>query len=154
MFEGKFVQGMEAAKPALAVRWAVFVEEQGFSGDKEVDEHDPLAHHGMINVGGKTVAAGRLIMEKPGVLRIGRIAVLKEYRGQDYGDLMVRMLLDRALRYGAKEILVNGQERVAAFYERFGFKRCGPNYDEEGCPHVPMSVKAEDVRFPSACGAQ
>ena len=125
---------------ALAIRMAVFVDEQGFSPDIERDEHDASAWHVLLRVDGVVCGTGRIFAEAFGVLRVGRICVSKEYRGRGLGDLIMRALIDRALRLNAQEVRLGSQETVRAFYEKLGFAVCGEGYLEEHCPHVPMAI--------------
>ena len=96
------------------------------------------------------VATGRLYFD--GVrLFLGRICVLKEYRGQSIGDLMTRLMILRGFDF-AKEIYLHAQLQAQGFYERYGFRAEGEPFLEEGQEHVLMRLKKEETRFPSKCG--
>ena len=137
MFEGKFVQGMEAAKPALAVRWAVFVEEQGFQ--LEFDGTDPIAWHAVLWLEQVPAATGRTFpSETEGVFTIGRIAVLPAFRGRDCGSQIVLRLEQAAQENGARSIQLCAQERALGFYEKLGYRRVGGIVYDESVPHVNM----------------
>jgi ElaA protein len=41
-------------------------------------------------------------------------------------------------RCGDVPITLGAQAYLEGWYERFGFRRSGPGYVEDGIPHVPM----------------
>jgi predicted GNAT family N-acyltransferase len=84
--------------------------------------------------------------------RIGRLAVRKQYRGQGIGDLALRLLLYKAFNSGAEKLFINAQTYLTGFYNKFGFKECGEEFMDAGMPHIPMSVKKDEVVYPSSCG--
>ena len=63
----------------------MFVEEQGVPPDEEIDAHDrddPIAVHALVrDPSGTPVGTGRYYVTEPGVVQIGRMAVLAETRG-------------------------------------------------------------------------
>ena len=83
---------------------------------------------------------------------IGRVCVLKEARGRGLGDLVVRMLLYRALELGAGEIWLGAQLPAVGFYARYGFQPIGEIYDDEGVPHRWMTARAEEINLEGSCG--
>lgn len=88
----------ETALPQLrAVREAVFVQEQGVPVELEWDELDPLCHHVIARDSqGQPIGTGRLTPEH----RIGRMAVLPDWRNRGVGDAMLQALLDKARELG------------------------------------------------------
>ena len=84
----------QAQQPALtAVRRAVFVVEQGVPESLELDEHDAGSHHILVcDPAGRPVGAGRL---KPDG-QIGRMAVLRDWRGRGIGSAILAALLEQA----------------------------------------------------------
>jgi ElaA protein len=38
-----------------------------------------------------------------------------------------------------RPVVLDAQSYLEAWYERFGFVRCGPGYVEDGIMHVPMN---------------
>ncbi|MCC8022191.1 MAG: GNAT family N-acetyltransferase, partial [Clostridiales bacterium] len=81
---------------------------------------------------------------------LGRIAVLKECRGRQLGDFLVRMMADRCFAHGAREVHLGAQDHAVGFYRKIGFEVCGEEYDDAGIPHFPMVLKRED--FHGQCG--
>ena len=116
------------------VRRTVFIEERD-----EWDELDPVVTHALAYVGSAAakrdlVGTGRL--EPTG--KIGRVAVLPQYRGTGAGVAIMRRLLDLAAERGFHEVYLNAQTSACGFYERLGFRADGPEFDEVGIPHQRM----------------
>ncbi len=153
MIKGCLLLGVEDISEAYAIREEVFVREQGFSLENEKDEKDRFATHAILYNDDVPCATGRLYYDE-GAWHIGRIAVLKEMRGKKLGDLLVRMLLDRALAFGAQSVYVGSQEHAIGFYEKMTFERAGDMYLDEGAPHYPMVTtreRMENILF-AGCG--
>jgi len=66
------------------------------------------------------------LKEFPG-LRIARLATHKDYEGKGIGEYMIKKMAQKALELatdvGVRLIIVDSKPHVAAWYERFGFKR-------------------------------
>jgi len=138
----KWYSGKEDLTDAHTVRAKVFINEQNVPPELELDDKDNISKHIVIYDDNKAIAAGRLL-EENGEYLIGRIAVLKEERKNGYGNIVVKNLIQRAIKDGAKEVKVHAQIRAAGFYERLGFIRAGEEYIEEGTniAHVHMIYK-------------
>ena len=90
------------------------------------------------------VATGRIIYNGQDC-QIGRIAVLKEFRGKKYGDFTVRMLLNRAFTAGINEVTINCHQSAEEFYKKIGFQRVGNNFNEAGISHCKMIINVKDI---------
>lgn len=130
----------EAFEESKAIRLAVFVEEQGYTEEEEFDDVDLSVPHLVLFDEDKPVATGRLILQEDGTAKLGRIAVLKSYRGQHLGAKVVEELLARAKESGAKRAYVSAQEYAVPFYNRFGFKEYGKAYLDGPIPHMDMDM--------------
>ena len=122
--------------PALsAVRCAVFVDEQGVPESLELDEYDTVSHHVLVrDRTGKPVGAGRI---KPDG-QIGRMAVLKDWRGRGIGSAMLAALLEHARRQRHTRVFLHAQSSALSFYERAGFTVDGPVFEAAGILHRCM----------------
>ena len=110
MIRGKYLTSKDDIAPVLAVRNAVFVEEQGFSAEGERDAYDDMAIYALaFNEEGAPVSTGRLFVDRDGQFTIGRVCTLRAYRGQGYGDLIMRMLLYRAQELHAPGIYIHSR---------------------------------------------
>ncbi len=127
----------------MAVRLAVFVEEQGIDPALELDEQDALAWHALAEADGAVVGTGRVYLAGPGVARIGRMAVLPPWRLRGIGSALLDLLELQARLLGAEQVLLHAQEAVLEFYASSGYQPDGPSFLEAGIPHRRM-VKALD----------
>ncbi len=124
-------------KEAEDIRRAVFMEEQGFQ--EEFDETDAYAKHLVLFEKEQPIATCRLF-PKPGTpdYVIGRIAVMKQYRGQSIGAGLLKAAEKIAKDAGGVRTLLHAQVRVRRFYEKQGYQPCSEIEPEEGCPHIWM----------------
>lgn len=128
--------GFEAVK---AIRTRVFVEEQGFTLEAEFDEQDGNCLHLLAkDEKGNAAATARLLNRGAGLYKIGRMAVLPQYRGAGLGLCMMRQAVEKAGLCGARKIRLNAQADKTAFYERAGFSSTEEENLDEGRPHVWM----------------
>lgn len=151
MVRGKLLKQGDDLTDALYIRNEVFVKEQHCSAENEFDEWDPKAIHAVAYDGeGKPVATGRLLLDDNLDFYIGRVAVLKEYRHQKYGDFIVRLLVDQAFQCAASVIYIHAQMTAVPFYEKLGFVAEGDVFLEENIEHIKMSLKRGAMK--TACG--
>ncbi len=152
MIRSRFVEGTPAFADALAVRQAVFVDEQGFSPELEQDEYDAVSRHVVVyNHDGRPAACGRLVPLEDGGVRLGRIAVLQQARGQGLGDLVMRLLLRAGLDAGRPHFLIDSQADKVGFYARYGFEPCGEDHYDEHVLHTPLRLEAGRVDLAGKC---
>lgn len=124
---------------ARPIRAEVFVVEQQIPADMEWDEGDADAVHAVaFNRLGRALGTGRLLEHVPGVAKIGRMAVAGSFRHGGVGRAVLDALLDTARARGDREAVLHAQLSAAPFYERAGFVRRGPVFDEAGIAHVEM----------------
>lgn len=125
---------------AIDIRTAVFINEQGFQD--EFDDIDKKAIHIVLFEDNKPIAICRVYYsEDKKCYVIGRIAVMKEYRGKAYGAKVVQMAENEIKKKSGSKIGLSAQERVSKFYEKLGYKKYGEIYLDEGCPHIWMEKK-------------
>jgi YbgC/YbaW family acyl-CoA thioester hydrolase len=128
---------LEAA--ARPIRAEVFVGEQQIPAEMEWDDADPDAVHAVaFNRLGRALGTGRMLEHVPGVAKIGRMAVMATSRHGGVGRAVLDALLDAARARGDREAVLHAQLGAAPFYERAGFARRGPEFDEAGIAHVEM----------------
>jgi predicted GNAT family N-acyltransferase len=130
---------MQAA--AQAVRTAVFVHEQGIDPEDEWDAADATALHAVLfDLNGQPLGTARLLQPSAGLAKVGRMAVLKEARGQGYGARLLQALLREARRHSNKEVRLSAQRTAEKFYAAHGFVVVGEPFDEVGIAHVEMRL--------------
>ncbi len=124
---------------AQTVRTAVFVQEQGIAPSEEWDAADAGALHAVLfDLNGYPLGNARLLEPSAGLAKVGRMAVLKEARGQGYGAQLLRALLREARRRSHKEVRLSAQRSAQGFYAAHGFVTAGEPFDEVGIPHIEM----------------
>ncbi|SCY34942.1 Predicted N-acyltransferase, GNAT family [Nitrosospira sp. Nl5] len=120
------------------VREAVFICEQHVPVELEWDECDARALHLLaIDLVDNPIATARLLPE--GV--IGRMAVLKEWRGRDVGGALLLRLLEEARKRQIHQITLSAQLHAVPFYAKFGFQITGEEFMDAGIPHVRMNLR-------------
>jgi predicted GNAT family N-acyltransferase len=123
-----------ARAQASAIRLAVFVEEQGVPREIEMDEADAQCIHALAFEGGAAVGTGRLLPDG----HIGRMAILKPWRGRGIGAAILESLIEAARRRGDRKIVLSAQVHAVEFYRGHGFQPEGEVYDEAGIAHQEM----------------
>jgi predicted GNAT family N-acyltransferase len=133
---------LEARDAAYAIRHAVFVEEQGISADLEIDDYDSIAEHALAYVNGQCVATARIYLDEqnPSKAKIGRMAVLKEFRGQGIGTALLGEAIRAGMMQGASVFELHAQQSAVPFYAKLQFKPDGAIFDEVGIPHQCMRL--------------
>ena len=130
------------------IRKSVFTAEQGADSDTEFDSYDEKGKgtlYALLYDGEKAVATSRLALTEKGY-KIGRIAVLKDFRGKGYGDKIVRAVIEKAFEKGAEAVFVDAQNYAVPFYEKIGFMVIGSQIFDRGLPHMPMSLDKNNYR--------
>lgn len=129
----------ESAADIRSVRDAVFGQEQHVPREVDFDDQDPHCVHVVAtDAGGTPIGTGR--MQRDG--RIGRLSVLKQWRGQGIGARMLEALVASARGRGLEKVYLHAQVQAIPFYERRGFVRDGSEFLEAGMRHVTMTRSA------------
>lgn len=135
-----------------SIRTTVFTNEQGADGTEEFDSFDNIgapAVFALLFEDDVPAATARLVIcDKR--YKIGRIAVLKEFRGKGYGDVIVRTMLLKAFDSNAEEVFVDAQNYAVPFYEKIGFEVIGAQITDRGLPHIPMKIT--EMQISTGCG--
>ncbi|MCB0927915.1 MAG: GNAT family N-acetyltransferase [Mycobacterium sp.] len=124
----------------LKLRVEVFVVEQACPYP-ELDGRDLLAETRQFwleNLDGQVIATLRLMEEHPGgtkEFRIGRVCTRRDERGHGHA---ARLLMAALAEVGDHPCRVNSQTYLADMYARHGFVADGPEFTEDGIPHIPM----------------
>ncbi len=122
---------------AKIIRKQVFMEEQGFKN--EFDDIDNISFHIVMYDENRPVATCRVyedIVKNEYIL--GRLSVVKEYRGMSLGAKMIGEAERIVKEKGGTSIRLHAQCRVTPFYGQQGYKEYGVIEDDEGCPHIWM----------------
>ena len=102
----------------MVVRRKVFVIGQNVSEALELDGLDPeQAHFLAEDSGGDPIGTARLADSG----KIGRVAVLENWRGRKVGLAIMRAVIAYAESRGMPQLYLHGQTRTVPFYEKLGF---------------------------------
>ena len=124
---------------ARAIRSEVFVDEQGIPPELEWDAADAGCLHAVaFNAFGVAIGTGRLLVQMPGIAKIGRMAVDRGLRGNGVGRAILDALTEAACRKDIAEVLLHAQLSAVAFYSAAGFVTRGQRFDEAGIAHIEM----------------
>lgn len=135
--ECRIYEGADAIHDAIAIRLTVFTQEQGFVDG--IDNTDADAIHAVLYDAGTPVATGRAFpASEDGVYHIGRVAVMRGWRGKGCGRRIMQALEDAARTRGAQAAHLSAQDHAVGFYERLGYHVHGEWYMEENYPHIAM----------------
>lgn len=132
----------ELGTDAQRIRTEVFVQEQGIPKDLETDPQDHFALHAVAyNRLGQAVATGRMLPAQDGVSSVGRVAVDRVLRGGGVGKDVMAALIVAGRARGDKAIELHAQRTATGFYDRLGFRREGPPFEEAGIEHQTMRLE-------------
>jgi ElaA protein len=116
------------------LRGAVFVVEQGCPYlDLDGRDLEPDTRHLWIE-DGRPVGYLR-VLDDDGCARIGRVVVAQSHRGQRLAERLMHAALEVV---GDRPCVLDAQAHLAGWYARLGFEQTGPEFLDDGIPHVPM----------------
>ena len=119
-----------------AVRTPVFIEEQAVTPEFEWDDTDATAVHLLATLDNEPVACLRIIDYK----KIGRMAVLKPYRGNGLGTALLLEAVALCKSHGSKIVYLSAQTHAICFYQKAGFQQISDEYCDVDIPHVDMQL--------------
>ena len=117
-----------------SIRYEVFVDEQNVPEELEIDGLDNEAKHVLAFVDEVPIGTGRILSDG----HIGRLAVLKKYRGHGAGKLSMKELMKWAQDMNLENVWLSSQWHAHSFYLDLGFVCVGEIYEEAGIDHIKM----------------
>jgi predicted GNAT family N-acyltransferase len=125
------------AAALYAVRRQVFVQEQNVPEALEQDALDPVSQHVLaLDHLNRPIGTGRLLPDG----HIGRLAVLRPWRGHGVGKALMQRLLTLAAQQRLTVIELHAQVQALDFYAGLGFQVEGEEFMEAGIPHRTMRL--------------
>lgn len=121
---------------AKLIRTQVFICEQGITEADEWDDQDVISQHFVIYDQDQPIATARLLQNHS----VGRVAVVKAYRGQGLGQMIMLEIISYAQKQGLSVLTLSSQVHAISFYEKLGFTVQGNSYDECGISHIEMTM--------------
>jgi ElaA protein len=120
----------------LKLRSEVFVVEQECAYlDPDGRDDEPGTRHVWCERGDEVTAYLRILADD-GVERIGRVVTAPAARGT---GLAGRLMTEALAVIGNRPAVLDAQAHLTGFYARHGFAPAGPEFLEDGIPHVPMA---------------
>ena len=120
----------------MAIRKSVFIDEQHVPKELEWDGHDADCIHFLASVNSLPVATARLTPQG----QIGRMAVLREFRGKGIGSRLLAAVIDHARQAGYQQVFLHAQVNVIEFYQKHGFSTEGDIFLDAGIAHQTMRL--------------
>lgn len=119
----------------LRLRNLVFVVEQRCAYlDIDGRDLEPETRHCWIPFADEIGAYLRVVTDQGRLRRIGRVVTAPPARGQGFAARLVR----HALTVADGPAVLDAQSQLAEWYARLGFEQDGPEFVEDGIPHIPM----------------
>jgi len=135
----------EERAACCAVREQVFTMEQQVAREDELDSFDATARHVLArDLGGNPVGTGRLASDR----KIGRMAVIKDWRSKHVGEAMLNLLVEQARALNYPDVELHAQTQAVPFYEKFGFAKYGDEFVECGIRHFNMRREVAPAEAP------
>jgi predicted GNAT family N-acyltransferase len=117
------------------IRAQVFIVEQQVPVALEWDGLDATAQHLLASSAqGEAIGCARLLDNGS----IGRMAVIKAWRGSGVGSALLAMALSLQQQQGVAMITLSAQVHAVGFYAKAGFLICSQPYLDANIMHVDM----------------
>jgi predicted GNAT family N-acyltransferase len=127
------------------VRNLVFVDEQQIPVELEFDALDQQCHLFMArDMQSRPIGTARLSPEG----KLGRMAVLAEWRGQGVGQSLLRAVIEKARNLNLPKITAHAQLGALGFYEKSGFIKMGEVFSEVSIPHQAVEMRLQPMEKP------
>lgn len=130
----------------LEVRKKVFIDEQNVPLEEEIDEFDIINDDKVIHFAlySDEICIGTIrIINTENYIKIGRVAILKDYRNKGYGKYMIENMLkfienNDIFKSKNKYYYLEAQLHALNFYQSLGFKEYGDVFLDAGIEHKKM----------------
>jgi ElaA protein len=122
------------------LRQDVFVVEQA-AAYPDLDGRDlaPETRHVVLEDDAGVVLGCARVLDEGDEWRIGRVALHRTARGKGWADRIMQAALAVC---PDRDVVLDAQAPLAGWYAGFGFEVCGPEFLEDGIPHLPMVRRA------------
>lgn len=127
----------------LQLRNRIFVVEQNCVY-QDCDGIDMDSFHLFAKTAETIICCSRLIppgISYPHFAAIGRVVVDKAYRNQEIGTLLMKKSIEKSKSlFGSYPVKISAQYHLKDFYKNLGFIAEGAPFDEDGIPHISMTL--------------
>lgn len=120
------------------LRQDVFVVEQSCPyPDLDGRDPEPGTRHVLLTTDNGTLHGYARLLDDGEVMRIGRVVLAREARGRRLADSLMTAALGEC---ADRPVVLDAQSPLRSWYEGFGFVVDGPEFLEDGIPHLPMRL--------------
>ena len=127
------------ASTAYAVwrlRQQVFVVEQECPyPDLDGRDPEPGTRHVLLRDDDGDLVGYARVLDDGDAWRVGRVLLTPAARGRGLADPLVRAALAEC---EGRDVVLDAQSPLAGWYAAYGFEVDGPEFVEDGIPHLPM----------------
>jgi predicted GNAT family N-acyltransferase len=136
----EIVKWIDEHESLTMIREKVFIKEQKVTPQLEWDGIDEKAIHFLVYKDEKAIGCARaLVIENH--MQLGRMAVLKECRGEGIGSNLIEKAVTTAKLNQLSSIYISAQCHAIDFYKKFGFKVTSDIYLDAEIPHRDMKLE-------------
>ena len=136
----EIVKWIDCNKALTMIREKVFIEEQKVEPQLEWDGMDEEAIHFLAFKNEKAIGCARAFVIEY-CMQLGRIAVLKEYRGEGIGSALIEKAMTTAKLNQLSAIYISAQCHAIDFYKKFGFEITSDIYLDAEIQHRDMKLE-------------
>ncbi|MCD7922878.1 MAG: GNAT family N-acetyltransferase [Clostridiales bacterium] len=151
MVFGKFVTEEKDMDTVRSIYEQVYQKELGLDILKTTE--DEYCINALVFAGEDPAGMGRVLFDGED-FRIRDVAILPAYRGDSYGDFMVRLLVDKAMMSNAQEIRLDALAGTEEFFRTIGFETEGETFEDHGGRWQPMVLHAGSIHKCCDCQEQ
>jgi ElaA protein len=135
MLDGRMVYEM------CVLRQQVFVVEQRCAyPDLDGRDLEPETRHVLMSDDADRVLGYARVVDDAETWRIGRVVLHPSVRGRGLAEGLMHTALQVCR---GRDVVLDAQTPLAGWYAGLGFAATGPEFLEDGIPHVPMRRLAE-----------
>ena len=121
------------------IRETVFTNELGISKQELFDNNDETCDHFLI-FDGKEIAGSVRILSIDNLVKLERMAILKDFRTKNYGKNCIFQLKEYYSEHGFSQMILDSIYSVRGFYKKCGFIEEGDVFQRVGIDHIRMSL--------------
>ena len=120
------------------LRQEVFVVEQECPyPDLDGRDPEPGTRHVLLEEDGALLGYAR-VLDDGDVWRIGRVGLARSARGRGLAEPLLAAALGAC---HGRDVVLDAQSPLQGWYASHGFTPDGPEFLEDGIPHVPMRLR-------------
>ena len=112
------------------------VEQQCPYADLDARDVDPETRHVLLMIEDALLGYAR-VLDDADAWRIGRVLLAPDARGRGWADPIMETALQLCK---GRDVVLDAQSPLASWYATFGFEVDGPEFLEDGIPHLPMRL--------------